>query len=75
VPVTSYSDIWLKICNRSPGLLIYGKLKPVSVYQCPIFVHLGLRRILVLCKQVKMDEDEMLMNAYEIFRALALLPN
>ncbi len=51
--------------NRSPSLLIYGNLMSVSVYQCLIFVHLGLRRILVLCKQVTMDEDEVLVNAYK----------
>jgi len=39
----------------------------VSVYQCFIFVHLGLRSILVLFEKAEMGEDGVLVNAYEIF--------
>ena len=51
--------------NRSPGARVSVNYIAVSVYQCLIFVHLGLRSILVLCKQGKMGEDEVLVNAYE----------
>ena len=37
---------------------------PVSVYRCLIFVHLGLRSILVLFKKSQMGEDGVLVNAY-----------
>jgi hypothetical protein len=36
----------------------------VNVYQCLRFVLLGQRSILVLFEQVKMDEDEVLVNVY-----------
>ena len=50
--------------NRSPGARGLVNYITISVYQCLIFVHLGLRSILVLCKQAKMGEDEVLVNDY-----------
>jgi hypothetical protein len=42
-----------------------GNTVLVNVYQCLRFVHLGQRSILVLFEQVKIDEDEVLMNVYK----------
>ena len=50
--------------NRSPGHQFTGTTVLVNFYQCLRFVHLGLRSILVLFKQVQMDEDEVLVNVY-----------
>ena len=56
--------------NRSPGVQIYDDHMPVSVHQHLIFVHLGLRSILVLFEQAKMGEDEVLVNAYTASKPL-----
>ena len=50
--------------NRSPGSGVSINYKAVSVYQCLIFVHLGLWSILVLFKQAQMGKDEVLVNVY-----------
>ena len=60
------------MCNSSPGALVSVNYIAGSVYQCLIFVHsesrilayLGLRSILVLCKQAQIGEYKVLENAY-----------
>ncbi len=48
----------------SQGLVNKAKLRPVKVYRCFRFVHLGLRSIVPLFEKAKRDEDEVLVNFY-----------
>ena len=55
--------------NRSAGARVSVNYIALSVHQClrrsfGVCAYLGLRSILVLCKQAKMNEDEVLVNAY-----------